>query len=410
MTMDGSGVSQQNPVDGAAMAVRDGGLEEGPPFAAFYPWLLIASGAALSVLHGKTHPAWVARCGLVAFAVLYMVAIWFKIKLHRQRAASAALAALAAVTVAMTIGFGGHMFTLFPLLSIVCGIVVPWIRRRLPLPVVAVATAAVIGALIAWARNASAGDIWSVLYGTVLSGFIVAMILRLVSVIRELQETRQELARAAVDEERLRFARDLHDLLGHTLSVMVLKAQVTRKLATRDPELAAEQAADIERVGRQALTEVRQSVSGYRGRGIDRELYQARTALTDAGFTVTVQRDSLPLPAVPDALLGWVIREGVTNVIRHSGGRQCEIGIRHGDGHAAVEIRDDGNGRPAVKLPSGGHGLGGLRERISAAGGKLEAGSRRGGGYRLLALIPVSTSPEPGSPERGSEPRQEVAT
>jgi two-component system sensor histidine kinase DesK len=232
-----------------------------------------------------------------------------------------------------------------------------------------VAGAAVTGALIAWARNASAGDIWSVLYGTVLSGFIVAMILRLISVIRELQETRQELARAAVDEERVRFARDLHDLLGHTLSVMVLKAQVTRKLATRDPELAAEQAADIERVGRQALTEVRQSVSGYRGRGIGRELEQARTALADAGFTVIVQRDGPPLPAVPDALLGWVIREGVTNVIRHSGGCQCEIGIRHGDGQAAVEILDDGNGRPAVKLPSGGHGLGGLRERISAAGG-----------------------------------------
>jgi two-component system sensor histidine kinase DesK len=392
------------------MAVRDGRLEEGPPFAAFYPWLLIASGAALHVLHGRTHPAWAAGGGLVAFAVLYMAAIWLKIKLRRQRAANAVLAALGAVTIAMAIGFGGDMFTLFPLLSIVCGIVVPWTGRRPPWPPVVVASAAVTGALIAWARNASAGDIWSVLYGTVLSGFIVAMILRLVSVIRELQETRQELARAAVDEERLRFARDLHDLLGHTLSVMVLKAQVTRKLATRDPELAAEQAADIERVGRQALTEVRQSVSGYRGRGIDRELDQARTALTDAGFTVTVQRDGLPVPAAPDALLGWVIREGVTNVIRHSGGRQCEIRIRHGDGQAAVEIRDDGNGRPAVKLPSGGHGLGGLRERISAAGGKLEAGPRRGGGYRLFALIPVSSSPELGSPERGSEPRQEVAT
>jgi len=236
------------------------------------------------------------------------------------------------------------------------------------------------------------------------------MILRLVSVIRELQETRQELARAAVDEERLRFARDLHDLLGHTLSVMVIKAQVARKLATRDPGLAAEQAADIERVGRQALTEVRQSVSGYRGRGISRELEQARTALADAGITVTVQQDGPPVPAASDTLLGWVIREGVTNVIGHSGGHHCEIGIRHLDEQAAVEIRDDGNGRPAVTLPSGGHGLGGLRERISAAGGKLEAGPRLGGGYRLLALIPVSASPGRESPDHGSEARQEVIT
>jgi two-component system, NarL family, sensor histidine kinase DesK len=410
MTMDGSSVNEQNPVDGAGMAVRDGGLEEGPPYAAFYPWLLVASGAALNVLHGKTHPAWAAGGGLLVFAVLYMAAIWLKIKLNRQQAAGTVLTALGAVTIALAIGFGGAMFALFPLLSIVCGVVVPWTTRRPPWPAVIVAGAAVTGALIAWGRNASAGDIWSVLYGTVLSGFIVAMILRLISVIRELQETRQELARAAVDEERVRFARDLHDLLGHTLSVMVLKAQVTRKLATRDPELAAEQAADIERVGRQALTEVRQSVSGYRGRGIDRELDQARTALTDAGFTVIVQRDGPPLPAVPDALLGWVIREGVTNVIRHSGGHQCEIGIRHGDGRATVEIRDDGNGHPAVKLPSGGHGLGGLRERISTAGGKLEAGPRRGGGYRLLAHIPAMAGE--GSISEGStgEPRQEVVT
>jgi len=128
-------------------------------------------------------------------------------------------------------------------------------------------------ALIAWTQHASGDDIWQVLYGTLLSGLIVALILRLIAVITELQETRLELARTAVDEERLRSARDLHDLLGHTLSVMVIKAQAVRKLATRDPVLGpdlaagiAVQAADIETVGRQALTEVRESVSGYRGR------------------------------------------------------------------------------------------------------------------------------------------------
>jgi two-component system sensor histidine kinase DesK len=377
-------------VDGAEVAVRDGGIEGGPPAVAFYPWLLVASAAALDVLQGKTRPAWVAGGGLIIFAVLYMTAIWLKIKARRQRDAALVLAVLGAVTLALASGFGGDMFALLPLLSIACGIVVPWTQRRPPWPSVVVGGVACAGTLIAWIRHASAGDTWSVLYGTFLAGFIVAMILRLISVIRELQETRQELATAAVAQERLRFARDLHDLLGHTLSVMVIKAQVVRKLATRDPELAAEQAADIERVGRQALTEVRESVSGYRGRGISRELEQARTALADAGFTVAVQQDDSPLPAEAGALLGWVIREGVTNVIRHSGGRQCEIGIRHGGGQAAVEIRDDGNGSPAVELPSGGHGLGGLRERLCSAGGTLEAGPRPGGGYRLLASIPVS--------------------
>jgi two-component system sensor histidine kinase DesK len=372
------------------VAVRDAGIEGGPPAVAFYPWLLVASAAALDVLQGKTRPAWVAGGGLVVFAVLYMTAIWLKIKARRQRDAAVALAVLGAVTLALASGFGGDMFALFPLLSIVCGIVVPWTQRRPPWPPVVVGGVACAGTLIAWIRHAPAGDTWSVLYGTFLAGFIIAMILRLISVIRELQETRQELAAAAVAQERLRFARDLHDLLGHTLSVMVIKAQVVRKLATRDPELAAQQAADIERVGRQALTEVRESVSGYRGRGIGRELEQARTALADAGFTVAVQQDDSPLPAEAGALLGWVIREGVTNVIRHSGGRQCEIDIRHRGGQAAVEIRDDGNGSPAVELPSGGHGLGGLRERLCSAGGTLEAGPRRDGGYRLLACIPVS--------------------
>jgi two-component system sensor histidine kinase DesK len=241
---------------------REDGLEAGPPFAHFYPWLLIATGAALSVVHGRSRPAWLAGGGLVAFAILYMVAIWLKLKVRRQHAAIVALAALGALTFAMTIGFGGDMFTLFPLLSIVCGIAVPWTQRRPPWPAIVVSGIACSGALIAWARHAATGDIWQVFYGTILSGFVVAVILRLVSVIRELQQTRQELARAAVDEERLRFARDLHDLLGHTLSVMVIKAQAVRKLAARDPALAAEQAADIEAVGRQALTEVRQSVSG----------------------------------------------------------------------------------------------------------------------------------------------------
>ena len=368
----------------------DGDPEPGPPFAAFYPWLLVASGAVVDVARGRFHPAWAAAGGLAVFAVLYMVAIWLQRQVHRPRAATASLVAAAAVTLALTIGYGGDMFALFPLLSIVCGVVVPWTATRPPLVAVVVTATTAAALVISWARHAASGDIWSVAYGTFLSGFIVSLILQLVAVIRQLQDTRQELAETAVDEERLRFARDLHDLLGHTLSVMVIKAQVVRKLATRDPVQAAEQAADIEAVGRQALTEVRQSVTGYRGRGMTRELAEARTALADADFTVAVRQDDVPLTPAADALLGWVIREGVTNVIRHSGGHQAEIEIGLRKGYAFVEIRDDGGKTPAVQLPSGGNGLGGLRERAAAAGGTVEAGPRRGGGYRLHVRIPVA--------------------
>jgi two-component system, NarL family, sensor histidine kinase DesK len=372
----------------------DGDPEPGPPFAAFYPWLLVGLGAVLGVMHGTFRPAWVAGGGLVVFAVLYMIAIWFRMRARRQRAAVASLVVAAAVTLALTIGFGGDMFVLFPLLSIVCGVVVPWTGTRPPLVGTIVTLTTCSGVLIAWAHHAAAGDIWSVAYGTFLSGFVVAVILQLVAVIRQLTETRQELAETAVNEERLRFARDLHDLLGHTLSVMVVKAQLVRKLASRDPVRAAEQAADIETVGRRALTEVRQSVAGYRGRGVVHELAEARTALADAGFTVAVRQDDIPLAAAADALLGWVIREGATNVIRHSGGHQAEIEIGHRKGYAFVEIRDDGGKSPAIQLPAGGNGLSGLRERAAAAGGVVEAGPRRGGGYRLCVRVPLSPREE----------------
>jgi two-component system, NarL family, sensor histidine kinase DesK len=371
-----------------------GGLARGPHPATFYPVLLVASGAALNVIQGKVHPAWAAASGLAAFAVLYVAAIWLRMAACRHRAALGATAVLGVLTVAMTAAFGGNMFALFPLLSITCGVVVPWTERRPPLPLVVVAGVAGLGAVIAWARHAPVGDIWSVLYGSVLAGVVVAVIFQLVAVIRQLQQTRQELARAAVDEERLRFARDLHDLLGHSLSVMVVKAQAVRKLATRDPGLAAEQAADIEAVGRLALTEVREAVTGYRGRGLSRELEAARTALADASITAVIRQDGPPIAPEADAMLGWVIREGVTNVIRHSGGHRCEINVLHADGAATVEIRDDGGGAPAAPSPVGGHGLRGLAERATAAGGTLEAGPCADGGYRLAVHLPAATREE----------------
>jgi two-component system, NarL family, sensor histidine kinase DesK len=136
---------------------------------------------------------------------------------------------------------------------------------------------------------------------------------------------------------------------------------------------------------------VRQAVAGYRGRGLARELEAARAALADAGITAEVRQDGPPVPAGADALLGWVVREGVTNVIRHSGGRRCEIEVHNRDGSLTVTVRDDGAtpaAGPAGMLssaaettarePSGGHGLKGLRERLAA-----------GGGFCLTAMISV---------------------
>jgi two-component system, NarL family, sensor histidine kinase DesK len=364
--------------------------------AALYVWLTVTGGAVGSILNGRTHPVWLAGAGLTAFAALYVTAIWARLKANRPTTAYILLAGLGAVTFALNLGLGTDMAALFPLLAIVCGAILPWRERpnRPPLIVVILWTLATVAALTLWVHHASLGTIWQVWYSSVLSGFVVALISRFMQVIRELRLTRQELADAAVDAERLRFARDMHDLLGHTLSVMVVKAQVVRKLAPRDPQAAAVQAADIEQVGRQALTEVRQAVTGYRGRGLGREVEAARTSLADAGYTVHVSQDGEPLPAQAGSLLGWVVREGATNVIKHSGGHRCEIAIRRKLGTATVEITNDGTGHPATTLPSGGHGLGGLRERVEAAGGTLEAGPRTDGGFRLAATVPVPAEAE----------------
>ncbi|HXL92645.1 MAG TPA: sensor histidine kinase [Streptosporangiaceae bacterium] len=363
---------------------------------ALYVWLTVAGGSLGSVLDGRTHPVWAAGAGLAAFVALYAAALWLRLKTGRLTASLILLAALGVVTIALNSAFGTSMAPLFILLAIACGAIVPWreLRKGPPLTVVLMWGLASVAALILWAHHASAGEIWQVWYSSVLAGFVVALVTRFMQAIAELRRTRQELADAAVDAERVRFARDMHDLLGHTLSVMVVKAQVVRRLATRDPQAAAVQAADIEAVGRRALTEVRQAVTGYRGQGLARELKAARTALADAGYAVHVRQDGDPVPARASALLGWVVREGTTNVIKHSGGQHCEIAIHHEQGKATVEITDDGGGNPATGLPSGGHGLGGLRERVDTGGGTLEAASRPGGGFRLAATVPVAAESE----------------
>lgn len=364
-----------------------------PSPASLYPWLLIAGGEASDAVHGRFHPGWLALAGLAAFAVLYVATLWVRWRSGRPRLSYWLLPALAAVTLGLNIGFGQDMTSLFPLLSIACGAVVPWVMPRSghgpPRPLLVVFIVALVSTVTAGLQGASAGDIWSAWYGPALSGLVVAVIYRFMEAVAELRRTREELARSAVDAERLRFARDMHDLLGHTLSVMVVKAQVTRKLVTRDPVQAQQQALDIEDIGRGALSEVRQAIAGYRGRGLARELEAARGTLADAGIAAEVRQDGPPVPAGADALLGWVVREGVTNVIRHSGARQCQIAVHSEDGRVTVTVSDDGGGAPALAVAGGGHGLGGLRERLAADGGTLEAGPRPGGGFRLTAAVPA---------------------
>lgn len=222
----------------------------------------------------------------------------------------------------------------------------------------------------------------------VLAGVAAAALASLVDTISELRRTRQELARVAVADERERFARDLHDLLGHTLSVMVVKAQAVRRLVVTDPDAAVEHAADIEQVGRRALVDVRQAVDAMRAPTLAEELDGVRRALDAAGIVTSVDWTAEPSSRPTDEALAWAVREGATNVLRHSGAASCHITIAERDGLVALSIEDDGTGAPGPPRTRLG-GLDGLRDRLRATGGDLVVDSP-GTGFRLLATVPCS--------------------
>ncbi|MET8752097.1 sensor histidine kinase [Streptomyces sp. NPDC004667] len=354
----------------------------GPPNAfALLPWLLLGMGAVSNVIKGETPNPWIGGLGLLVFNSLYITLV-FRAFDPKARAAAGTrwcLVALCALTCVLALAYGGNWLLFFPLCGLATGAVVRG-RRLAPAMFVVTALAGVIsGRQEGW-------DTLGIVYGTFLSGMVTATILALSETVKQLRDTRQELARAAVDQERLRFSRDLHDLLGHTLSVIVVKSEAARRIAPRDMGAALDQVRDIESVGRQALTEIREAVTGYREASLAAELDRARGALTAAGIEPVVRQSGPPLPPQTAALLGWVVREAATNAIRHSGAATCEIELRSSAERAVLVITDDGSG---VGSTPPGSGLTGLGERLALAGGTLGSGPAPGRGFRVTAELPL---------------------
>jgi two-component system sensor histidine kinase DesK len=209
-----------------------------------------------------------------------------------------------------------------------------------------------------------------------------------------LLQAQGEVERLAKVAERERIGRDLHDLLGHTLSLITLKAELAGKLFTRDPQAARREIADLERISREALKEVRSAVSGYRAEDLRAELARARMAL-DAADVVLVAEASLPPDLTPaeDSALAFALREAVTNVIRHAGAKTCRVRIETADGAVRLEVADDGRGGSgkASALAPEGSGLTGMRERLGALSGRVERGSESPeGGTRLVITLPYA--------------------
>jgi two-component system sensor histidine kinase DesK len=195
----------------------------------------------------------------------------------------------------------------------------------------------------------------------------------------------EQIRELAITEERTRVARDLHDVLGHSLTVISVKAELASRLAEVDAARAGQEIGDVHRLARDALAEVRATVAGYREGSLAAELAGARSALTAAGIEPDLPSGADEVTGARRPLFGWALREGVTNVVRHSGATLCRVTLTS----KSIEIADDGVGPVADDgLKVGGHGLVGLGERVSAAGAKLSVGRSPEGGF----LLKVSAS------------------
>jgi len=266
----------------------------------------------------------------------------------------------------------------------------------------AVGAVAIVVGTISASRSAAngLGAGWQEVIPFVLIGVGMIAVCRLVVTIRELQTAREEIVQLAlaeaVAEERLRFARDLHDLLGHSISSITLKSELAERLLPDAPATlrVAAEVRDIQSIARTALREVREAVAGYRRLTLGEELIGAKEMLESVGIACRIENNVGTLPESVETMLTWTVREGTTNVIRHSRARRCDIRITRDDRVVQVEVSDDGRGLRRAQGESddlsGGSGLSGLSERIAGfVGASVESGPRTEGGFLVRVKLPL---------------------
>ncbi|WP_344048452.1 sensor histidine kinase [Nocardioides panacihumi] len=297
----------------------------------------------------------------VAFAAVYMT-LWWRIRAERSRLALDPPLAFTAPYLGALFALGAAMVACLGEKGLACTVyiavaAVMVLSLRLALAVVAVL---LVGSL-ALSEAAGWGSQIGLAFGITAASLAIFGMRTVIRRNADLISAEQENARLAVDSERNRFARDLHDILGHSLTVITVKAELAQRLLDVDPERARSELADLERLSRDALADVRRAVTGYRELTLPGELARARSALRAAEIEARLPQSTDDVPTDLRELFAWTVREGVTNVIRHSGARTCEIVLTP----TTAEIRDDGRG-PGASVD--GSGLTGLRERSAAVG------------------------------------------
>ncbi|EGX60218.1 sensor kinase [Streptomyces zinciresistens K42] len=227
-----------------------------------------------------------------------------------------------------------------------------------------------------------------VLLGTTFLAVTALFSVWMLRAVYELDQARETRARLAVAEERLRFGRDLHDVMGRNLAVIALKSELAVQLARRGRDAAVEQMIEVQRIARESQREVRDVVRGYREADLEVELAGAQGVLRAAGIACEVTGVAGGLPGEAQSALAWVVREAATNVLRHGDARRCVVGVRVTEGRAVLTVENDG--ADGASDGGGGSGLAGLRERLAAVEGTLTAGPVGDGLFRLVAEVPLA--------------------
>nr|WP_206693222.1 histidine kinase [Microbacterium paulum] len=332
----------------------------------------------------------------LVFAAAFLASVPFAWTLPRSRRLLPALALLAlSFTLSPWIGWGVR--GLWTYVGVVIGMAVVSLRTTWVALLALGALAVLAGVLTeGWDENV----FWIPAIIVSISAMMAAFA-RNIAAMNELRATRDRMAVLAVERERTRVARDIHDILGHSLTVITVKAELAGRLVDADPTRARAEIADVEQLARGALADVRSTVGGYRGVTIAGELAAARAALEAAGVSPDLPGTTDAVPPERRELAGWVVREGVTNVVRHAQASVCRVrvgtdeitidddgvGIVRGDGVGGAVDGTVFGGSGSGSGSGSGHGLAGLRERVEAAGGRLSVGRSDLGGLRLRVRL-----------------------
>ncbi|WP_051713582.1 sensor histidine kinase [Streptomyces sp. NRRL WC-3626] len=360
--------------------------------------LLITATLAVSVLvhsslRDRTHPATeVVMVPLLAGVLLALQVGVFITQRSGRDGGPARRAAVALVGQILVVALSAEVLDVefCVLAGYLAGTLPLVLQPRYAWPLFAVVV--ITGPLAATRADGSPVHLVSMGLGLLVTGLMAFILSSTMLMVRHLRQSRADFARAAVQNEQSRFARDLHDLLGHTLSALAMRAELLHRTFQSRPELAAAQTDQLLRTARQSMAEVRMAVRGYRELPLFSEVRAAASLLDTVGIDVTLQVTALPSRGEAGTALSAVLRECVTNMLRHSDVSRCAVLLTAGPGTVRLEVVNDGATRAGRgSSPGGGSGLGNLRQRVTALGGTLESRRSPGGTFRVVAVVPSAT-------------------